>query len=113
MAKMLEDMDLPVVVLSEDMVEAEVQTKAAAQQARDINGPVALVVKKIPLINMLLRKWKQTFLWDVKKRLLQPIHGRRLDHDFDQGRYQISIDGCGRHPDNIFIEQPHTALGLA
>ena len=46
MAKMLEDMDLPVVVLSEDMVEAEVQTKAAAQQARDINGPVALVVKK-------------------------------------------------------------------
>ena len=71
MAKMLEDMDLPFVVLSEDMVEAEVQTKAAAQQARDINGPVALVVKKIPLINMLLRKWKQTFLWDVKKRLLQ------------------------------------------
>ena len=46
MAKMLEDMDLPFVVLSEDMVEAEVQTKAAAQQARDINGPVALVVKK-------------------------------------------------------------------
>ena len=46
MAKMLEDMDLPFVVLLEDMVEAEVQTKAAAQQARDINGPVALVVKK-------------------------------------------------------------------
>ena len=31
MTKMLEDMDLPFVVLSEDMVEAEVQTKAAAQ----------------------------------------------------------------------------------
>jgi len=46
MAKMLEDMDLPFVVLSEDMVEAEVQTKAAAQQARDIKGAVALVVKK-------------------------------------------------------------------
>jgi phosphonopyruvate decarboxylase len=39
-------MDLPVVVLSDDIAEAEAQTKAAAQQARDINGPVALVVKK-------------------------------------------------------------------
>ena len=56
MVKMLEDMDLPVVVLSDDIAEAEVQTKAAAQQARDINGPVALVVKKIPLINMLLQR---------------------------------------------------------
>ncbi|MEN9012839.1 MAG: phosphonopyruvate decarboxylase, partial [Yoonia sp.] len=46
MIKMLEDMDLPVVVLSDDITEAEAQTKAAAQQARDINGPVALVVKK-------------------------------------------------------------------
>lgn len=46
MIKLLEDMDLPVVVLSNDIVEAEVQTKAAAQKARDINGPVALVVKK-------------------------------------------------------------------
>ena len=46
MVKMLEDMDLPVVILSDDMAQAEVQTKAAAQQARDINGPVALVVKK-------------------------------------------------------------------
>jgi phosphonopyruvate decarboxylase len=46
MVKMLEDMDLPVVVLSDDIAEAEAQTKAAAQQARDINGPVALVVKK-------------------------------------------------------------------
>jgi phosphonopyruvate decarboxylase len=46
MIKMLEDMDLPVVVLSNDIAEAEVQTKAAAQKARDINGPVALVVKK-------------------------------------------------------------------
>jgi phosphonopyruvate decarboxylase len=46
MIKMLEDMDLPVVVVSDDIVEAEVQTKAAVQKARDINGPVALVVKK-------------------------------------------------------------------
>lgn len=46
MVKMLEDMDLPVVILSDDIAEAEAQTKAAAQQARDINGPVALVVKK-------------------------------------------------------------------
>lgn len=46
MIKLLEDMDLPVVVLSDDIVEAEVQTKAAAQKARDISGPVALVVKK-------------------------------------------------------------------
>jgi sulfopyruvate decarboxylase TPP-binding subunit len=71
LVKMLEDIDLPVVVLSDDMAQAEVQTKEAAQQARDINGPVALVVKKIPLVNMLLRRRKQTFLWDVKKRLLQ------------------------------------------
>jgi phosphonopyruvate decarboxylase len=46
MIKMLEDMDLPVVFLSTDIAQAEVQTKAAVQQARDINGPVALVVKK-------------------------------------------------------------------
>ena len=46
MIKLLEDMDLPVFVLSNDITEAEVQTKAAAQKARDINGPVALVVKK-------------------------------------------------------------------
>ena len=46
MIKLLEDMDLPVVVLSDDIVEAEVQTKAATQKARDISGPVALVVKK-------------------------------------------------------------------
>jgi phosphonopyruvate decarboxylase len=42
LVKMLEDIDLPVVVLSDDMAQAEVQTKEAAQQARDING----VVKK-------------------------------------------------------------------
>ena len=46
MIKLLEDMDLPVVVLSDDIVEAEVETKAATQKARDISGPVALVVKK-------------------------------------------------------------------
>jgi len=46
MINLLEDMDLPVFVLSNDITEAEVQTKAAAQKARDINGPVALVVKK-------------------------------------------------------------------
>ena len=46
MIKMLEDMDLSVVVLSDDIVEAKVQTKAAVQKAREINGPVALVVKK-------------------------------------------------------------------
>ncbi len=46
MVTMLEDMDLPVVVLSDDIVEAAAQTKAAAQQARNIKGPVALVVRK-------------------------------------------------------------------
>lgn len=46
MIKLLEDMDIPVVVLSNDIEEAEVQTKTAAQNARNINGPVALVVKK-------------------------------------------------------------------
>lgn len=46
MTKMLEDMDLPIIVLSKDIAEAEVQTKAAIQKARNINGPVALVVKK-------------------------------------------------------------------
>jgi phosphonopyruvate decarboxylase len=46
MIKLLEDMDLPVVVLSNDIAEAEVQTLAAVQKAREINGPVALVVKK-------------------------------------------------------------------
>jgi phosphonopyruvate decarboxylase len=46
MMKILEDMDLPVVILSNTIAEAEVQTKLAAQQARDIKGPVALVVKK-------------------------------------------------------------------
>lgn len=46
MIKLLEDMDIPVIVLSNDIAEAEAQTKAAVQQARNINGPVALVVKK-------------------------------------------------------------------
>ncbi|MDB4122132.1 phosphonopyruvate decarboxylase [Octadecabacter sp.] len=46
MTKMLEDMDIPVIVLSSNIAEADVQTKAAAQKARNINGPVALVVKK-------------------------------------------------------------------
>lgn len=46
MVKMLKDMDLPVVVLSDGIAEAEEQTKAAVQKARDINGPVALVVKQ-------------------------------------------------------------------
>jgi phosphonopyruvate decarboxylase len=46
MIKLLEIMDLPVVVLSNDIAEAEVQTQAAVQKAREMNGPVALVVKK-------------------------------------------------------------------
>lgn len=46
MENILKNMDLPFVVLSEDISEAEVQTKAAAQQAIDSNGPVALIVKK-------------------------------------------------------------------
>jgi phosphonopyruvate decarboxylase len=46
MIKLLEDMGLPVIVLSKDITEAEVQTKTAAKTARDISGPVAIVVKK-------------------------------------------------------------------
>lgn len=46
MVAMLEAMDIPVVALSDDATEADAQTKAAAQQARDLNGPVALVVRK-------------------------------------------------------------------
>lgn len=46
MLKMLEDMDLPHVVLSNNIEEATLQTKAAAKRALDIKGPVALVVKK-------------------------------------------------------------------
>ena len=46
MMQMLKDMDVPIVVLSNDIAEAEIQTKAAAEQARIIHGPVALIVKK-------------------------------------------------------------------
>jgi len=64
-----------------------------------------------------LNHWKKPSLnmasWGSWMRIKAAIYGRRLDHDFDQGRYQISMHGCGRHPDNIFIERPHTALGLA
>lgn len=46
MMPMLEAMDVPAVVLSQDPVEAAQQTKEAAKQAHEINGPVALVVRK-------------------------------------------------------------------
>ena len=46
MLPMLEAMDVPTVVLSQDPNEAAQQTKAAAKQAHEIKGPVALVVRK-------------------------------------------------------------------
>lgn len=46
MVQMLEDMDVPVVVLSDEIATAEMQTQAAAKQAREIQGPVAIIVRK-------------------------------------------------------------------
>ena len=46
MVSMLEAMDVPVIILSENPIEANQQTKAAATQAHDIKGPVALVVRR-------------------------------------------------------------------
>ena len=46
MVKMLEDMDVPVVILSDEITTAELQTQAAAKQANEIKGPVAILVRK-------------------------------------------------------------------
>lgn len=46
MAQMLEDMDVPVVILSDEITSAELQTHAAAKQAHEIKGPVAIIVRK-------------------------------------------------------------------
>lgn len=46
MIKMLEDMDVPVVILSREITTAELQTQAAAKQANEIKGPVAIIVRK-------------------------------------------------------------------
>jgi phosphonopyruvate decarboxylase len=46
MTQMLKDMDVPVVVLSDEIVEAETQTIAAAKLAHEIKGPVAIIVRK-------------------------------------------------------------------
>lgn len=46
MVKMLEDMGIPVVVLSNEIATAELQTKAAAKKAIEIKGPVAIIIKK-------------------------------------------------------------------
>ena len=46
MVPMLEAMDVPVIVISDDPTEANKQTKAAATQARDIKGPIALIFRK-------------------------------------------------------------------
>ena len=46
MTQMLEDMNVPVVVLSDQIVEAETQTRAAAKQAHEIKGPVAIIIRR-------------------------------------------------------------------
>jgi phosphonopyruvate decarboxylase len=46
MVQILEDMDIPVVVLSNEIATAKLQTQAAAKQAYEIKGPVAIIVKK-------------------------------------------------------------------
>jgi phosphonopyruvate decarboxylase len=46
MVQMLEDMDMPVVVLSDEIAEAKLQTQAAAKQAHEVKGPVAIIVRK-------------------------------------------------------------------
>ena len=45
MVYMLHALDVPVIILSEDSIGAEQQTKLVATQARDIKGTVALVVR--------------------------------------------------------------------
>jgi phosphonopyruvate decarboxylase len=46
MVSMLETMEIPVVILSADPIKANQQTKEAATIALQINGPVALIVRK-------------------------------------------------------------------
>ena len=46
MFAMLESMNIPTVVLSDDNLKAEIQTKAAVEQARKTKSPVAIVVRK-------------------------------------------------------------------
>lgn len=46
MVKMLENIDVPVVILSNEIVEAELQTRAAAKQAYENKGSVAIIVRK-------------------------------------------------------------------
>ena len=46
MVQMLEDMDVPFVVLSDDIATAKIQTQEAAKQAHEIKGPVAILVRK-------------------------------------------------------------------
>ena len=46
MIQILEDMDVPVVILSDEIAEAELQTQVAAKKAHEIKGPVAIIVRK-------------------------------------------------------------------
>lgn len=46
MFPMLESMNIPTVVLSDDNLKAEMQTKVAIEQAREKKSPVAIVVRK-------------------------------------------------------------------
>lgn len=46
MVQMLEDMDVPVIVLSDEILEAERQTQSAIKLADERNGPVAIIVRK-------------------------------------------------------------------
>lgn len=46
MVKMLENMDVPVVFLSDEIVGAKLQTQAAAQRALETKSPVAIIVRK-------------------------------------------------------------------
>lgn len=46
MLQMLEDMDIPYVVLSDEISEASIQTQDAAKKAHNIKGPVAIIVRK-------------------------------------------------------------------
>ena len=46
MLSMLDAMDIPFVILSKNLTEATKQTKEAAKQAHNIQGPVAIIVRK-------------------------------------------------------------------
>lgn len=46
MVQMLEDMDVPVVVLSDEIAAAKLQTQAAVKKAKEIMGPVAIIIRK-------------------------------------------------------------------